>query len=382
MSKTVDCLVRALILLLFSFSVHSKEPIDLSPPTPASMETFLRSIKKSYQFTGPDYDQLIAGSGKKKYRSLKKGDLVYLPINWMLPGQGTFAFLSVLKKIQSAPTEWSADWDAQAQEWRLTSDNGKALYPASKSALVILLADSVLVIDGNHKVLTSIYYGSQTIPAKIAKNWSHLTLAEAMPKLVKKDLIFPYNAKGERLSVSQLPDYSTIEDYPLRFLASLVLLKCQVQIDEDQSLKILKIRGSTSPIICKLNRDIPFLELHIARTWQTLGLNYTPNHDITEELLESAREILIQESQKARSKHSFLKSVLLLNSPIQLDSIQQPSEEDITKLEALIRDHLKLDHLNFDQQNFEHLNFDHQSFEHLRQKRSTTCQNLLKDSYF
>lgn len=216
----------------------------------------------------------------------------------------------------------------------------------------ILLTDCILIIDGNHKTLTSLYFGAKTVPVRIAKNWSHLSFVEAKAKLLKKDLILPFNSMGEELNV--WPNFLELEDNPFRYIVTKFLLKTQIELTKEGSIKLKNLRGNPEPLIIKINRDLAYLELLLANMWIKMGLD--PYSLLKEENWEQKlREVTINEFKKKRTKFLFLKKLLVVDSALQMSSVSHPSEEDIKNIELRIQEFLNSHH---------------------------SCEASLKDAYF
>ncbi len=335
--------IKALGVLCFFISALCYGHENSPPSVPKTPQNLLEILKKSHHFSPPNKDPELRKA--LRYSDLEKGEEAYLPISWLQPGQASFSFLTVKSKIQTVAEEWGAQWDTRKARWNLPFDGQKALFPQSKSALVLLLSDSVLVLDGNHKVMTSLFFGAETMPVKIANNWSHLSLKEALPRLIENDLVFPFDPMGK--TIKEWPSFTSIPDNPLRYLAAKLLLKCQIQLDEDKELQIKKARGSSNPVVCKLNRDLPFLELRMARVWKKSGIEFrskdlesSPN-ELTSELVEAARNSLIEGRNKNGPEYEFLKEVLILESPLNLGPSKNLTEEERKKLLVLIQAHLE-----------------------------------------
>jgi hypothetical protein len=322
--------------------------------TPPSYEEFVAQLHQVYQFKSPSPENLPSLYSDKRYKNLTKGDVVYLPIKHMAPGQGSFSFRTVQEKIKNAPRYWGVNWVESQGKWILPRNQFTALHPYSKSALGILLKDVILIIDGNHKILTSLYYGASTAPVRILKNWSDLTLEQALPKLRKKGYVFPYNTEGEILN--EWPNFKDIQDNPYRYLAIQLLLKCQIEVTNG-SLKVKNLRGQSQPLICKINRDLPFLELHLSRLWKLRGLEYNSDEEPSEETINQAKQIVLDEFKMESTEFSFLKNILILDPPIEVSSVSEPTKKDIKNLTDRIDAYLKT-------------------------RTKEECEDLLADNYF
>lgn len=310
-----------------------------------SAQRFLHRVGKGFEEKAPQYSRF----------KLKVGETAFVDVSWLRPGQATFSYYTILGKINNTAEEFGLKWNGKSATWQLPFDSARAVFPLKKAALGVLLKDGIVLADGNHKLLTSLYYGAETLPVRILADWRKYTLQEAFLDLVDANFIFPYSRSGERLH--RLPTFAQLEDEPFRYLAQKLLLKCQVEESKEGELRITDTRGSRTPVVCKLNRDVPFLELRMALALRMGGLQYSPRIGVepSRGVVEKAREILLAARQSGKAVFKSLKSSLFVEEPISIHKPRHLSDEEMEMVLQLISEHLS----------------DHK-----------ICESVLGDSYF
>lgn len=59
---------------------------------------------------------MIEGS-LQKYKNIKRGEVYYLPIQNLIPGQGTYSLMTLKDKIADAVNKWDLHWNPILRVW-------------------------------------------------------------------------------------------------------------------------------------------------------------------------------------------------------------------------------------------------------------------------
>jgi hypothetical protein len=219
---------------------------------------------------------------------LKVGDITYIPINNLTPGQLRYAQPVVQTKVAG-----------QKKIGLIHDDSKSTLAKTEKDAVPVIKAPFGLVIkDKHHETLAAIRVGAQTVPVHIVDDLSNLTTEEFWQKAEEKGHVYPYNLKGER----QIPtSFADLQDDPNRQFATIISRKC-INVGDPVD-KILK-DGAEYPVWIKIlsgdKKTRAFIEFIIADTLYKHGILYTYDIEKTkpekyERLVEQARKVLLED---------------------------------------------------------------------------------------
>lgn len=262
-----------IFILLFGLPAAFAQPMHTIP---ASFEELMERVRENYRFTQPDYEQLQAEAGQ----------VLYVPVSSLKSGQHQISFLTVQDKIKNfIKTYPEGD--------RLPFDEGRSLYPPETSGQAILLKHSILLIDGNHKAMNSLWWGAETVPVEVLHDWRDRTLTEAYNDLLQQHLIWPYDVDGSQSRRIRL--MTELEDNPLRNWVASVLGKVKLS-EEKSGIEIKSKKEVENPIAVKVGRDIPYHEwvLVLALTFTGFTEYLEEDRSLTPETIEFARTRLKQ----------------------------------------------------------------------------------------
>ncbi len=297
--------------------------VSATPENPAKAPTLKPTIEELRQTLAMNYNF----SPFIPFDLLRQhvGKISYQPIQYMRAGQVSFAYLTVGHKIERAPKEFDVVWSEKNLSWKLNYDNGRALLSEDKSLMGVIGPDGIYLVDGNHKSLTSLYFGAKTAPIFLKEDLSikadgtAMTIEEFRSIMKERGHVFLTKIDG---SVSEWPPLlDQMENDPNRHFISLITTKLKIKIKEDGKVKIKNRRGSDDPILVKIGRDVEFFELELSRRLHAAGLHYEdrfgdrPPHNF---IAIAAR--LLWDMRQAGDP--FLKKILMFSEPHPLTNEQ------------------------------------------------------------
>lgn len=251
------------VLALFRCATFASE-------LPKNFADLMRGVEANYRFSPFEYGD----------RELKEGQTYFLPLESLQSGQHEVAFLKVEEKIRLI------------FDRKKSYHHNEALFSKDESGQVILLKDCILLIDGNHKALASLWGGVKSMPVEILYDWRHQTFDEALEKLKENHLIWPYK-QGEMILNPSPLDQMT--NNPLRFWVSQALGKVKIKQNKNSEIKILKKKEIENPLAVKIGRDFPFYEFILALALESQGFVVEESEAMpTTENIEKARQLLKQ----------------------------------------------------------------------------------------
>jgi len=340
----VSCFLLILIAFFHPLTAFcSKDKAHFKRPTlTPTIEQFFVRVEQNYFFT-PNLP----------FAHLRKiiGKTQFLPIDYMRASQVSFGFLTAQDKIERAKEEFGAKWDEEKGRWLFNKDNdhGRSLFPERRNALGVLGPDGIYVVDGHHKILTSLYYGATTYPItliedlSVDKNGKPYTREEFRALMKERGHLFLTMMDGSE--ADWVPLLHKMTNDPNRFFVTLITMKLKIKI-KDGDAKIKEQKGSTNPVIIKIGRDAEFFEFEFAKRLHAAGIHYDDAWGKNPPLgfIEKAAEILWQMRETG---DPFLNDVLMFPVPMDI------SKED---LEKILNEFLK--------------------------GKSHVCQTLMTDPYF
>lgn len=210
----------------------------------------------------------------------------YYSINCIRPCQGNVSCLNIKKKYNSVLKKGHAVWDCH--KFILSFDNGRAVYPLEKAFPVINSPYGFILINGTHRTVTSIKFGSTRIPIKILKDFSTMSKDQFLEIAVGK-YIFPYDLSGNQ-TISLPCKFTELIDNPNRYFAIISSRNCKTPGTPNN-----KTTGHDYPLWIKIGDQTGRLENMIAETLHAAGLTYKNEYGdkIPEWFIEAARNILI-----------------------------------------------------------------------------------------
>jgi hypothetical protein len=116
-----------------------------------------------------------------------------------------------------------------------------------------------VVVDGHHHCRLSLAFGGSSIPVKILADFSHLSKQQFLDVAEAKELIYPYDVYGNRVSLPTR--FEDLVNDPNRYFATL----CK---------RSSNLKGNEYPIWIKKGKELPFIELKIAKALWKAGMVY------------------------------------------------------------------------------------------------------------
>lgn len=250
---------------------------------------------------------------------LAKGQRAYVPIADITPGQVRYAEMNVQEKVANAIAHNNAV--KKGNTYLLKFDNGKSILDQKNALPVLKAKDGYVLLDGHHDLLSSMRLGATTVPIEVTQELKNLSIKDPdfWQKAETQKLVFLYNIKGER--VATLPRFDMMEDDPNRFFVTLVLHRCNTEngkVVYDYAVS-QDVYGHQTPILIKIDKDIPFLEFYVADLLRAYGVEYNNKQgkdfgnfqkgNVLVDLAEKARDILRDHAGQLAQKGIVLKVV-------------------------------------------------------------------------
>lgn len=327
MPSSLYVLILTAFFSPFCDFARAEEAPAKAPTLTPTLSQFRRMISKNHHFNADlPFDKL------RKY----VGKTVHLPLEYMRSGQVSFAFLTVVDKISRAPEEFHVEWSSKNKEWKFKYNGGKSLLPKTKSLMGVLGPDGIYLLDGNHKSLTSLYFGAKTAPIYLKEDLSvkadgtPYTQEEFREVMKTRGYVFLNNIDGS--TAEWTPHLNHMHNDPNRHFVSLITTKLQIHFREDDSVKIKNRRGSEEPLLVKIGRDAEFFELEFSKRLHARGLHYMDKwgNNPPKEFIKEAAEVLWE---MRIAGDAFLQKILIFREP------RKYSESD---LEAILTQFYKL----------------------------------------
>lgn len=238
----------------------------------------------------------------KQLTSLVKGQRVYMPIKDITPGQVRYSAMNVQEKVDKALERKSAVKKGDTHV--LAFDNGKSILELEVALPLLKARDGYVLLDGHHDLLSSMRLGAQTVPVEVKEEMADMSIHDQRfwQKAEDKKLVFLYNLNGER--VKELPRFDAMQDDANRFFVTLILHRCNTKdgvIVKDYAISD-KVYGHKTPVLIKIDKDIPFLEFYVGDLLRKYGVQYHNNQgkdfgtlqsgDALVDLAEKSRDVL------------------------------------------------------------------------------------------
>ena len=208
---------------------------------------------------------------------------VYWPVRWLKPGQSRYSFRNVRSKILKIVAGGGATIGADG--YTRTYDEGRSVYPATKSIQVVLSPEGPVITDGHHTVLSAMYFRSETIPVEVVGDFRHLPMEEFWQVAAADGLVYLHGIGGDTVIPDQLLQ---LEDDPNRYLVAALAMKVV------HGAGVSEVYGYSTPVWAKLNDGIPFIEFTFADLLYEAGISYhVEDPDIPlPEVAEQVRQVL------------------------------------------------------------------------------------------
>lgn len=269
----------------------------------------------------PDGDEFAAVLAQHRTEALPTdfvGDedkVVYAPISALISGQPTFSYLKVRDNLSEAYELYGLKY--RDKEFRRQYDKGRSLYPLDRKIKGILFRGHVYVIDGHHKILTSMYTRASTVPVHIVNVWAApkwrgiKSKKDFHRRMVEMGFAYEFDKKGK--AVNHFWTFSEVEDEPNLYLARLIIHKLKLALQFSR-LDLVGHSGARFPVILKVNEDIPFLEFYIANILRLNGIYYNPDwgNEIPNSQLSKIREVI---GQARYSRQANLRKMIYVADP-------------------------------------------------------------------
>ena len=172
-----------------------------------------------------------------------------------------------------------------ADGYTRTYDEGRSVYPATKSIQVVLSPEGPVITDGHHTVLSAMYFRSETIPVEVVGDFRHLPMEEFWQVAAADGLVYLHGIGGDTVIPDQLLQ---LEDDPNRYLVAALAMKVV------HGAGVSEVYGYSTPVWAKLNDGIPFIEFTFADLLYEAGISYhVEDPDIPlPEVAEQVRQVL------------------------------------------------------------------------------------------
>lgn len=290
---------------------------------------------------------------------LKDGDIEYVTLDQLIPGQLTYSSKNVIQKIKENLSGTKIDFDKNfsfcvMDNIKFKFDNGRSIFPLQKAAPVFKIKDKngkikYVICDKHHHILAlvAIAQSNSNLPVFFAPEFAinqtqidNLTKF-SMPIHVKKDftkksesqfwqyaeqnyLVDLVNSRGEKsLPVDSL---LKMENYPMRSFVTDAALKFS-------GMNIKSAFGCSYPLWIKILSGNGYggdkinhmmIENNIAHILAQHGFEYNFSDSLDKVILhkkiDDARKILIN-FKKQNPKNILLKHLRLVEKPVTSDQI-------------------------------------------------------------
>lgn len=212
-------------------------------------------------------------------------EVTFLPLNILAAAQHRISFDRVQTKILDLYETYGAE--------EFHFDGNKSFLPKSAPIKIALLPEGIVVVDGNHETLASIYAGAKTIPVIIVADKSDMdSNAAALKELEDEGLAYMRKLNG---TYSYKPGlFSDLVDDVNRFLMSLISRRVkEIQIDGESKLES---HASDQDVIIKFEEGTPLIEFICADILYENGIVYNPEwgDKIPKKVIKQMRKIFIK----------------------------------------------------------------------------------------
>lgn len=245
---------------------------------------------------------------------------IFVPISYIHPGQHRYAQLHVVASL-SYDLENFAEFDGNV--FKLGNDDGRSLFPLKDARSGVLTDFGIVLVDGHHSVITSLYLGASSLPIKIVKDLRKQTKTHVFQQLETEELVYLIDLDGTRRIPE--PEFSSLKDDANRSLVSLTGLNVRVT---PTGLKF-RYGSDLEPLWVKVGESIPFVEFMLADLLYSAGIKLT-NEDIDlmskeRRLLEDLRKILL----KHTPNHPRLKEITIIGNPTSPSALEKHLRDSV-----------------------------------------------------
>jgi len=237
----------------------------------------------------------------------------FFPLQGLIRGQDAVSVQNIIsEKYSTRLANKDFTWNATQNRWSFAYDGGRSVVPATDPIIGIRGPQGIVIIDGHHDLVLSVFLGAKTIPVQIKEDLSKLSPLEFWQNLKQRNLV--YLKDDAKALASALPQMTRMQDSPNRYLATLLAMKVLTQEVENDQLKVSSINKSKNSIWIKLNQSVPFIEFHIAKILSDAGIRYDAKwgKDLPVEIVEQARCALLD--AKLSGGYPQLKRIAILDS--------------------------------------------------------------------
>lgn len=281
--------------------------------------------KAPYEKNENTAQQLFPG----KTQILKVGQIEYVPITAITPGQLRYSSLNVQDKVAKAVANKAAE-QAGSNGYKLAYNSGTSILNSAvpKEVLPVILSPKGLVlVDGHHDLFSSLKLGAKTVPIKVIDDLSNT--GENFWKIAySKGYVYPYNLARE-FTIPQ--KFDQLQDDQNRYFAAVTARKCLYKPDATGNPFTVDQKGPEYPLWLKRDKDVPFMEFMISDVLNKANFTAYKNemgNTINQDIIEQAREIL--QKAVARGKQAKLEESQTVNiRPL------QPGESNLSQEDQL-----------------------------------------------
>lgn len=257
------CNFLFLVLLLSQFYTRIVFGHIVNVPIHPNSEEFMRviaqrenSLLRDSSLSSPPHEWQI---GVKQFVS----------IGHLRPAQHRYAEFHVISTLPKDLEKFAQSIDGGENSFRLINDDGRSLFPLQDARKGVLTDFGIVMVDGHHSVLTSLYSGAVTLPIILIEDYRSLTREDVFSKIESDNLAYLIDLDGKR----NLPPlrFSELKDDPNRSLISLTGLNVR-QTEGEFSY----FYGSElQPLWIKMGESIPFVEFILADILYQRGIAFT-----------------------------------------------------------------------------------------------------------
>lgn len=137
------------------------------------------------------------------------GRTAYVPLSYVRPGQVRVSYHNMIVKIDEAIELYDLTRDPVAGAWVLAYDQNRSLYPIEDPVVGVLSSDGIVLIDGHHSALASIYCGALTLPIELIADWSDKSRERFWADALERNWVFLKKQRRKRRALG--PDLRPAE---------------------------------------------------------------------------------------------------------------------------------------------------------------------------
>ena len=245
---------------------------------------------------------------------LEQGEVSFVSILRLIPGQDQISYLNAFEKLRAKYKKWQVTWDDLENKYKLFFDKGRSLLPQNRPIKVLSSPDGLLIVDGHHHVVMSLFVGASKIPVYVMGKIPALSI-RTWKRLIERKTVYFKNSAPEILA-AKTPKITRLTDNPFRYLASRLALKTKISYKEGL-VTVQEKKGSKNALWIKINEGFPFVEFYIAEIIQKAGITFDPKwgEKIPPKICDEIRSALIKASQNQEQTQGFpIHKILMIDS--------------------------------------------------------------------